>query len=152
VTFKDAVEATPDLQNAWRSGLRALRRTDRQHVDAQDGRRLAESVDVDSALAAKCPTDPRWDYGVGYDPVDASGETVYWIEIHPARSGEIDRVLARLAWLKAWLAASAPRLHVMRKAFVWISSGKTSFTLSSPQQKRFALVGLRHVGRTFRLS
>jgi hypothetical protein len=34
----------------------------------------------------------------------------------------------------------------MRKAFVWVSSGRTPFTWTSPQQKRFALLGLQHAG------
>jgi hypothetical protein len=52
---------------------------------------------------------------------------------------------------KSWLRDSAPRLNAMRKRFVWVSSGKTSFTLSSPQQKQFALLGLQQKGRLFRI-
>jgi hypothetical protein len=113
--------------------------------------RLAGSVDLDAALADKFPNDARWDYGIGHQPADAKGEMVYWVEIHPATSGEVKVVLAKLAWLKRWLQASAPRLRKMRRAFVWVSSGKTSFTLSSPQQKQFALLGLRHRGRAFKI-
>jgi hypothetical protein len=151
VTFKNAVEATPDLKGAWRGGLQALPGADTQHVDAEDPRRLAGSVDVDSALAGKYPNDPRWDYGIGHRPTNVTGEMVYWIEIHPASSGEVKAVLAKLTWLKRWLRESAPRLQSMRKVFVWVSSGKTSFTLSSPQQKQFALLGLRHQGRVFKI-
>jgi hypothetical protein len=63
----------------------------------------------------------------------------------------VKAVLAKLTWLKRWLRESAPRLQSMRKVFVWVSSGKTSFTLSSPQQKQFALLGLRHQGRVFKI-
>lgn len=151
MTFKSAVEATPDLQGAWRAGLQALRRIDKQHVDAEDSRRLSGSVDLDSALAVKCPYAPRWDYAIGHRPTNANGEMVYWVEVHPASGAEVGVVLAKLAWLKQWLQESAPRLQAIRKAFVWISSGKTSFTLSSPQRKRFALLGLRQRGRLFRI-
>jgi len=151
VTFKDAVEATPDLNGAWRQGLQAFSGANKEHVDAEDTGRLAGSVDVDSALAERCPNDSRWDYGIGHRPTNLIGEMVYWIEIHPASSGEVKVVLAKLAWLQGWLRDSAPRLRAMRRAFIWISSGKTSFTLTSPQQKQFALLGLRHRGRVFKI-
>ncbi len=151
MTFRDAVEKTPGLQGAWRSGLQALRGTDGKHVSVEDTQRLAGSVNVDAALTQSHPNDPRWDYAVGHRPTNRKGEVVYWIEIHPARSGEINVVLGKLAWLKSWLHQSAPHLQAMERVFVWVSSGKTSFTLSSPQQKRFALLGLRHQGRVFKI-
>jgi hypothetical protein len=149
VRFKDAVERTPDLQDAWRRGFQALLAADRRHVEAEATRRLAGSVNVDAALAEDYPNEPRWDYAVGHRPANGSGEVVYWIEIHPASSGEVSVVLNKLAWLKRWLQKAAPELRAMRKSFVWVSSGRTSFTLSSPQQKQFALHGLRHTGRVF---
>jgi len=151
VTFKNAVEKTPGLQHAWRSGIQALRGMDGQHVDAEDARRLAGSVNVDAELAQSHANDARWDYAVGHRPANCNGEVVYWIEIHPASSGAVKVVLAKLTWLKSWLQNSAPHLQAMEKAFVWVSSGKTSYTLSSPQQKRFALLGLRHKGRVFKI-
>jgi len=150
VTFKSAVEETPDLKGTWCSGLQALPKTDRQHMDVADTGRLSGSINVEAALTKKCP-DPRWDYAIGYRPGNVSGEVVYWVEIHPATSGEVKVVLAKLAWLQRWLRELAPRLHAMRKEFIWVSSGKTSFTLSSPQQKRFAQAGLQHKGRVFRI-
>jgi hypothetical protein len=151
VTFKNAVEETPSVADSWRSGLGALRGVHRQHIEAEDTRRLRGSVDVDTALAATCPNDPRWDYAIGHQPSNHESETVYWVEIHPASSGEVNDVLQKLVWLKAWLRNSAPRLNSMRKEFIWVSSGRTSFTLSSPQQKQFALLGLQHKGRVLRI-
>jgi hypothetical protein len=102
-------------------------------------------------MAVACPDEPRWDYAIGHQPSNYTGETVYWIEIHPASSGEVDVVLRKLAWLRTWLCTSAPKLDALRREFIWISSGKTSFTLTSPQQKRFAQQGLQHKGRVFRI-
>ena len=151
MTFKTAVEATPEIQNAWKRGLRALRAADSQRIDAEVTRRLSGSVDLDTTLSESCPNDPRWDYAVGYRSNGGGGETVYWIEIHPASSGDVNTVLRKLEWLKKWLADKAPKLNEMRKDFLWISSGRTSFTLSSPQAKRFALLGLRHTGQRFKI-
>lgn len=151
LTFQQAVETTPDLTGAFQKGLGALKTADKPHLAAQDARRLRGSVDLDRALQARCPNDNRWDYGVGHRPENLPTEMVYWIEVHTASAGEIKVVLAKLQWLQAWLKERAPGLNRMRKEFIWVSSGKTSFTLTAPQVKKFALRGLQHKGRFFRI-
>jgi hypothetical protein len=151
VTFKKAVEEPPSVADAWCSGLGALRRGDKGHIEAEDTRRLRGSVDVDTALKPSCPDEPRWDYAIGHKPSNPDTETVYWVEIHPASSGEVKAVLEKLAWLKAWLRKAAPKLNALHREFIWVSSGKTSFTLSSPQLKQFAQHGLQHKGRVFKI-
>ena len=150
MTFKKAVEETPEVAGAYRPGLQALLAGDRPHVAAQDSRRLTGSINLDEALRQdnrNYANAPVWDYGIGHQPANRKGEMVYWVEIHPATSGEIKVVLAKLAWLKRWLAQSAPKLNALPREYVWISSGKTSLTPSAPQKKQFAAQGLRQVGR-----
>lgn len=147
MTFEDAVGQAEGLEEAWREGLGALRRADKERINAADTRRLAGSVDVDTAFEKKFPEAPRWDYGIGYRPANLKEDVAYWVEIHPASAGDIKQVLAKLAWLKSWLSEHAVELNALRREFIWVSSGKTSFTLTAPQQKRFALFGLRHTGR-----
>ncbi len=149
MTFKDAVDGTPDLKGSWLPGFQALWKADKEHVSAEDNRRITGSVNIDAALKDRCPHDNRWDYAIGHQPVNAQSEMIYCLEVHPASSGEVKVVLAKVAWLVRWLKESAPKLQGMKKVFVWVSSGKTSFTLSSPQRKQFALHGLRHTGRVF---
>lgn len=149
--FKTAVAETSEIEVAYVDGLRALRQVDRRHVTAQNTKRLAGSVDVDSTLKSKYPRESRWDYAIAHRPKNLVDEMVYWVEIHPASDGEINVVLSKLQWLKDWLKAKAPKLNSIRKEFIWISSGKTSFTLASPQQKRFASLGLQHKGRVFNI-
>jgi hypothetical protein len=151
VKFKEAVEGTPGVEAAWRPGLQAIERADRRHIDVEDGKCLRGSVNLDAAMKHARPHDPRWDYGVGHQAARNAAEIVYWIEIHPANNRGVAEVLSKLAWLIQWLKDSAPLLRDMPRAYVWVSSGKTSFTLSSPQRKRLAVHGLRHVGRTFKL-
>lgn len=151
MTFKSAVEATPEIQDAWNAGLQALRQADHRHIQPAESRHLSGSVNLDEALKHRYPSDQRWDYGIGYRSPNGSSETVYWVEVHPASSGEVKEVLGKLAWLKNWLGEKAPKLNAMRREFVWISSGVTSLTLSSTQAKRFALLGLRHTGRRLRI-
>ena len=151
MTFQQAVENTANIATAYRTGLRALRRTDRRHITAEDTGRISGSVDLESALQALLPNAPRWDYGVGHRPTNGRGEMVYWIEIHPANSGEIKAVLAKLNWLKNWLQTHARDLHGMKAAFVWVSSGKTTLSPTAPQRKKMALVGLQQKGHHFRI-
>jgi hypothetical protein len=149
VTFREAVEKTPEIREAWRIGFKALRPADRQHVDAEDTHSLRGSVDVDSTLRDKYPDANRWDYAIGHRPSNLAKDVAYWVEVHPASDGEVKVVLAKLKWLKDWLRTCAQNLNSMHKEFIWVSSGKTSFTLNSPQQKQFALLGLQHKGRVF---
>lgn len=152
MTFKKAVEKTPHLEDAWRPGLQALRASDKAHVEVEDARHLAGSADIDAALASVQPHAHRWDYGIGYKARRNASERVYWVEVHPASSKEVKSVLDKLRWLKDWLEGEGRALGTLAREFVWVSTGKTSFTLTSPQQKRFAQLGLRHTGRVLRIS
>ena len=149
--FRKAVELSPSLEQAWQTGLSALRSTDRTHVRVEDTRRLTGSVDLDNTLKSTLPNEPRWDYAVGYRHTTPKGEIIYWVEVHPATDGEIKVVLKKLAWLKQWLCETAPQLNSLGREFIWVSSGKTSLTLSSPQQKKLAEHGLQHRGRVFQI-
>ena len=149
--FKQAVEQTPEVKDAFRNGLQALRRRDKSHIAALDTRRITGSVDVDAAVNDLYQNDPRWDYAVGHRLANRDEEVVYWIEIHPANDRAVDEVLAKLEWLKRWLKDRAPKLNEMQREFIWVSSGATSFTLTSPQQKSFSLLGINHIGRVFQI-
>ena len=151
MTFKAAVAATPDLAGSWRAGFGALRTADRKYLQAENTRRLVGSADLNKALQRNHPSDPRWDYAIGHNSTNAASEVVYWVEIHPATEGQVKVVLNKLAWLRTWLRKSAPRLDSLQCAFVWISSGRTSFTQLSPQAKILAARGLRHIGARFRI-
>lgn len=148
MTFQQAVEATADLAGAWRPGLQALKSVDKLHVKAQNTRRLTGSTDVDAALQPRWPQDNRWDYAIGHQPANRQGEMICWVEVHPASAGDTKVVLAKLDWLQKWLIGAA-HLNAMPREFVWVSSGTTSFSLTAPQQKQWALRGLQHKGRVF---
>lgn len=151
MTFETAVEGTPAIRGAYRKGLGALPGMHKEHIRPEDTRKVTGSLDLDTWLRSTLPNDPRWDYAIGHQPMNLKHEIVYWVEVHPASDREIKVVLAKLEWLKNWLRNAAPLLNAMRREFVWISSGKTSFTLTSTQQKRFALLGLQHKGRVLRI-
>jgi hypothetical protein len=151
VTIQDAVAQTPHLQGAWKSGLEALRTRDKPHVQAEDTRKLSGSADLDAALQPHEPHAHRWDFAIGYKHINRTWECLYWVEIHTANAKEVNVVLNKLRWLKQWLKGDGHRLALFEHDFVWVSSGATSFTLNSPQQKQFAVLGLQHKGRLLRI-
>jgi hypothetical protein len=109
-------------------------------------------VDIDTALTERYPSANRWVYGIGVHPTNLRHEVVYWVEVHPASADrDVKVILAKAEWLQAWLEEDAKELKSMAKTFIWISSGRTSFTLTSPQRKEFSLRGLQQKGEHFRI-
>jgi hypothetical protein len=149
--FRQAINEIPALNGAWRPGLQALKEIDRNRVDTVAPKRLKGSVNVESRLLPLYPGARHWDYAVGFAPTGHDGEIIYWIEVHPANDREVTVVLEKLRFLQGWLRENGQRLEMLDWAFIWISSGKTTFTRTSRQRKRFAEVGLRHVGGYFKI-
>lgn len=118
--FQRAVEATPSIKGAYCPGVQALEDRDRKMLAEGDRKLATGSVALDEAVRKAHPTANRWDYGIGL-PAD-SGDMVLWLEVHHAASGEADRVLRKLEWLKHWLRTSAPELDRLPKKFVWLLS------------------------------
>lgn len=132
-------------------GLGALRAQDRPHVDPSDPRQLKGSVDVDGALQEQEPNAHRWDFAIGYRHANRQKDCVYWVEIHTADDKEVGVVLDKLRWLRVWLSGNGIPLNQFERDFIWVSSGATSFTLSAPQLKQFAQLGLQHKGKVLRI-
>jgi hypothetical protein len=147
MTFRQAVEKTPDLQGAWRKGLGALRARDSRHISAEDTRRLTGSVDVDTALKATQPNANRWDFAIGYRHSNRRYEFIYWVETHTASDAQVNVVLKKLDWLFQWLRSSGNALAGFEGDFVWVASGATSFTKGATQRRMMAEKGLRYESR-----
>ena len=137
--FQKAVEGTPDISTAYRSGLQALKRSDRSAFDLADTRLLDGSVDIDTTVQEKYPNENRWDYAIGY-----SGKVCY-VEVHPAYTSEVSVVENKLRWLKIWLKENAPLLDAIPKAtpaFVWAQTGKGAILPRSSQARKLATMGI----------
>jgi hypothetical protein len=151
MTFKEAVETAPNLDAAFRAGLRALRAQDRLHIEPEDPRKLTGSVDVDKALRPIEPNANRWDYAIGYQHANRDAEVIYWTELHTASDSEIKVVIKKALWLRAWLKADGNTLACFECDIVWVSSGATSLQLTGPQRKKMAEAGIQHVGGRLRI-
>ena len=139
-SFQKAVEGTPDISTAYKSGLQALNSSARGAIVVADTRLLDGSVDIDTAVQEKYPNDNRWDYAIGYS------EKVCYVEVHPAYTSEVSTIEKKLKWLKAWLKEKAPLLDAIPKAtppFVWAQTGKGAILPQSSQAKRLATLGIK---------
>lgn len=127
-TIKKAIEATPDIANAYQTGLRAM---GKYSVKIDLIGKAEGSVDIDAALTGKHPNANRWDYAFGYN------SRIYFVEVHSANTSEVSTVLKKLQWLKDWLNEHAPEMnkHKAQPAFYWLQSGKFNILPNSSQYR-----------------
>lgn len=151
LTFKQAIAKTPSLAKSYREGLQALRNQDAKHINAEDTRAIRGSLDLDASNLAAEPHANRWDFGIAYQHTNRKAEVVYWVETHTASDSEVGRVLKKAAWLQNWFKGKGKLLAQLEKDIFWVSSGATSFTLSAPQRKQMAQLGLRSAGSTLQI-
>ena len=119
----------PDYMNSAglgasvKSGFQALGSHSRSVRTKHRNVSVTGSIDLDSALSAAEPQAARWDYGIGVRT--QKGEQLEWVEVHPASSGEVKVVLAKLDWLKekidGWPQANGH--GVSQHRFHWVPTG-----------------------------
>lgn len=133
MSFKDAVERTPDVKDGFRMGLQALG-TNSQYIKAADTRMIGGSVDIDQCTLKLYPTDPRWDYAIDY------AGRVHFVEVHPAATSNVKEMIQKKAWLKDWLNKKAVDLKSLPAVpcVYWVASGKVSILPNSPQRRQLA--------------
>lgn len=143
MSFQSECDAMPTLRGRSKPGLRALKQKDASRVGKVQGTRLTTSVDIDDALMGSQPNAARWDYGVGQSV--RNGETVHWIEIHPASgSHSFIEIQRKLLWLAGWLRETP--LAGFPRQVVWVASGNCSFNARDPRLKKLSQMGLRFAG------
>jgi hypothetical protein len=132
MTFKEAVEQTPQIAAAYKTGLSAFGDYSSKVV-VPDKRLLGGSVDIDFATQELYPNNNRWDYAFDY-----KGES-YFIEIHTASTSETSTVLRKLEWLKVWLREQAPKLEKLKSRiippFYWVQSKQYALPTHTPQYR-----------------
>lgn len=153
MAFKEAVEATPNLQGKWKAGLGALRAQDKLRIDPENTSttHLRGSVDVDTAWQRLNPQSNRWDFAIGYQHDNRSDEFIYWVETHTGNESQIEVMFRKLHWLKNWLKSAGNKLAMFDRMFVWVPSGATSFSGGSTQVKKLADQGLYYSGSRLRI-
>lgn len=133
----------------FQNGIGALKKADRQAVKEPDTKLLGGSVALDEAARNEFPLANRWDYAIEYD-----GD-LFFIEIHPAFTSEIDCVISKVRFVNKWVSDNYPDILKLPKkesgarCFYWVSSGSTDMRITpgSQQAKKLALNHIRPVGK-----
>lgn len=136
--FREAIESTEEICSSYREGLRALG-PNASKVFVSNPKQIDGSIDIDASSSKMYPHANRWDYAIGYS------KKVFYVEIHPAYTAEVTKMIAKLQWLKKWLKQKAPKLERIEKGsppYSWIQSGKGGILPGSRQAKMAAAYGL----------
>lgn len=137
-------------------GLGAVKGEYRPGVALKPGHRHTASIDMDAGFLAAEPTASRWDYGIGIRG-ETGQECLIWLEAHPASStGEVQKMLSKLAWLKTKLAQPAfddlRQLEHKISAYRWLAmTGAIRIQPNSVEARRLAKAGLSQPQRRIEL-
>ncbi len=131
--FCQAVNNCDEIKDSLKAGLTAMGNNSIA-VKVKDTKLIDGSVDIDSAVKWKRPTEARWDYVVGY------ADEAYFIEVHPADTKNVDEMIKKIKWLKEWLATKATDLKKLHKSgvYYWIPSGRVKILKTSVQYRKIA--------------
>ena len=145
LSFSEAVNATPEIQNCHQAGLQAIPQSDRSKISLYDTRACEGSVDIDTCLTSRYPSDNRWDYCFCY-----KGE-VFFVEVHTANSREISTVIRKLTWLKNWLNSQAPEINKLKAKnvtpYYWLQSSGYSIPARSRHYREAERAGILPIPR-----
>lgn len=136
--LRNATELTPDVKGHFCPGLQVLGKNSSK-VKVTATKLIGGSLDIDSTVKQLYPEDARWDYAVEYE-----GKT-YFIEVHPAFTGEVETIRKKLAWLKNWLQEKAPEINKIKssnKPYNWVYTDTFAIAKTSRQYKAIAQLGL----------
>jgi hypothetical protein len=143
MTFKEAVEKTPDCAGGYRDGLKAIKNIYTGKIKVSKTLELNGSVDIDSCTQHIYSKDKHWDYAFSYR------EKTYFVEFHSAISSEVKPVLRKLEWLKNWLRQHAPEIDKLKakQPYFWVQSSGFHIPKTAPQYKEVAKAGLMPIPR-----
>jgi hypothetical protein len=137
LSFREAVLETEDVKQCYQVGLRGFGKYS-DKVELKENKLCGGSLDIDVCTKNKYPRENRWDHALDYD-----GKT-YFVEVHPANTGDVKTVIKKLEWLKTWLNEEAPEINKLRanNPYRWVQSGKFAISPNTPQYKEAAQNGI----------
>jgi len=145
-SLKSIAIACKKLSAYYKAGLGALLPADKKHIKVPEPKSIVGSLALDRAAAGDLPEDFRWDYLLDY------GGEIFFIEIHPASTSEINRMIGKVDAVRRWLDATAPAIFSLpprNHKYYWVSSGNTRLRLTpgSPQAHKLAANKIVSVGQ-----
>lgn len=128
MSFEDKVKATGEISGCYEAGLQALDGNNSKSILVNETRDLDGSVNLDNCTLRKYQNANRWDYIIGYK------NEAFFVEVHPASSGEVKEIVKKVKWLKKWLKTKASQINSIKakqQPFRWVASGKIAITKNS---------------------
>lgn len=115
----ERINADAHLNRCVRSGLQAIKNSDKSKFVAKDTRKLQLSIDIDSCFSEAQPNAHRWDY-----LVITTGDIVgHFVEVHPAGTGEVSKVIAKKQWLtREVIGTTFRRVASIRYRISWVAT------------------------------
>jgi hypothetical protein len=104
------------------NGLGAMKTTDIRLIGQTIRASFSDSLDLDEALRANHPNDPRWDYLLGHEMTSK----VIGLEAHSATTGEVSVVIEKRRRAQDQLRTHM-KLGERVADWFWVASGKTDF-------------------------
>lgn len=145
--LREICSRSDGLRVYFKPGLGAIQNRDRGKIKVPYTSLLSGSVNLDEAAKPSHPNANRWDYAIEY-----AGK-IFFIEIHPANTSEIDTVIRKVVFVKGWLAAIAPEMLRLPGPgkFYWVSSGTTDLRINpnSAQARKLALHKIVTTGKSW---
>jgi hypothetical protein len=148
MTFQEAALKATGIEEAdIKSGISAMEGVDRPRITATDPRVFTHSLNLDKSLKPTQPNAARWDYGIGLK-IKSKRERAIWVEVHPASTSEVKKMLGKFNWLRSWLRDEAQDLEAVTRqtgsapAYNWIATGKVAIPRNSRQARLLAQSGL----------
>ena len=142
--FQIAIEKTEDVKGGFCKGKQAIKNVDRGRIELAVESMLDGSLDIDGQVKTLYPNDPRWDYALSYN------DTVYFVEVHPAETSEVDKVISKVRWLKNWLRTRAIQIDGLPKAerpYTWLQSGRFAILPTSRAKMKLSAAGITVVNK-----
>jgi len=129
-----------ELSSCFKNGSSAVSKSYKKYFDFHSS--INGSVDIDKCLLRKYPSENRWDYMILNDS-DVEG---YFVEIHPASTGEVSTMIAKKRWLvDRVIKKYFKSIDSNRYKIVWIATKSINIVKNSSHMRRLSQNGLKPV-------
>lgn len=89
-----------------KSGKDAIKGEHRDRVTVSRGCTLTDTANLEEALGSLSPSDPRWDYAIGWKALES--DNCCFVEVHPANTRHVDDVVRKKMAATKLLVQHAP--------------------------------------------
>lgn len=154
-----AAAGTP-IGSYVKPGKIALKGEHRSLVSISDDSSLSDSVNLKKALSSLSPSDPQWDYAVGW--IASKSESCCFVEVHPANTRQADEIVRKKMAAGKLLLQHAPKLiglaeqtrrRIGKPVWHWVATdAHVAVHPGTPAARRLAEAGVSMPTRRVKLT